>query len=139
MQYWINTVSRDHVLTGAQEGFTQAGHGKKEQLKQLQQNDLIAFYSPKTRYNQGKKLQAFTAIGRITDAKPYQVEMTANFHPWRRRVDFFECNEAPIPPLIDQLHFIQNKQHWGYPFRQGLFKIEQNDFKVIAHAMDIHL
>jgi hypothetical protein len=109
IRYWINTISRAHVRIGAEGGFTQADHGKNTRLKRLGKGDLIAFYSPRTEFQSGEPLQAFTAIGRIADAEPYQVEMTPEFHPWRRSVDFFESEAAPIRPLIDELGFIRNE------------------------------
>lgn len=139
MRYWINTVSRSHVEIGLAGGFTQADHGKNTRIKNLENGDLIAFYSPRTALTDGEPLQAFTAIGRIADDEPYQVEMSPTFHPWRRRVDFIECVEAPIRPLIEQLGFIENKQRWGFPFRRGLFEIDQKDFGLIAGAMCVTL
>ena len=49
-QHWINTVSRDHVLIGVNGGFTQANHGRSTVLRRLARGDLVAFYSPRTRY-----------------------------------------------------------------------------------------
>ncbi|CAN5175217.1 EVE domain-containing protein [soil metagenome] len=118
---------------------TQADHGKNTRPKRLKKGDLIAFYSPRTEFRGGEPLQAFTAIGRITDAEPYQFEMTPEFHPWRRRVEFLESEAAPIRPLIEKLDFIQNKQQWGYPFRRGLFEVERADFERIAGAMNVEL
>ena len=135
MGYWINTVSLNHAQTGVAGDFTQADHGKRTRLSQLAQGDLIVFYSPRTELRGGDPLQAFTAIGRIADEAPYQVEMRPDFHPWRRRVEFFASQPAPIRPLIDVLNFITNKQQWGYPFRRGLFAIERADFEHIAAAM----
>lgn len=139
MRYWINTVSRSHVRTGLAGGFTQADHGKNTRIKNLANGDLIAFYSPRTALTDGEPLKAFTAIGRIADDEPYQVEMSPTFHPWRRRVEFIECIEAPIRPLIERLEFIENKRQWGFPFRRGLFEIGQNDFEIIAKAMNVTL
>jgi hypothetical protein len=42
---------------------------------------------------------------------------------------------APIRPLIEKLDFIPDKQHWGMPFRRGLFEISGRDFDRIAKAM----
>jgi hypothetical protein len=136
VHYWINTVSREHVLLGVTGGFTQAGHGSEARLKRLEKGDLLAFYSPRTQLQGGDPLQAFTAIGRITDDQPFQVEMSPSFHPWRRRVEFFSCAEAPIQPLIEQLAFIKDKRRWGFPFRRGLFDIDRADFICIAQAMN---
>src|SRR5262249_44647441 len=133
--HWINTVSRDHVVIGVKGGFTQAGHGKQTGLKRLAQGDLIVFYSPRTSMGTGAPLQAFTAIGRILDEVPYQAAMSPSFHPWRRRVAFVPSETAPIEPLIEDLSFIRDKQRWGFPFRRGLFQIEEADFLRIASAM----
>ena len=139
MRYWVNTVSKDHVLKGIEGEFTQADHGKNTRLKALGKGDYLVFYSPKTEYKVGAPLQAFTGIGRILDEVPYQVEMAPDFHPWRRKLKFEEHTEAPIQTLIENLDFIKDKRHWGYPFRRGLFEVTQSDFKLIANAMDVQI
>ena len=90
-KYWINTVSFDHLKRGIEGGFTQANHGKAINIKKLSKDDMIVFYSPKTKFENGEPLQKFTAIGIIADTEPYQVEMTQTFHPWRRNVKFLKC------------------------------------------------
>jgi hypothetical protein len=135
MTYWINTVSRDHVLRGVAGGFTQANHGKPAGLKRMSEGDWIAFYSPKTDYPEGDRLQAFTAIGKVIDHEPYQVEVSAKFQPFRRRVEFLPCLESPIRPLIDQLDFIEDKKQWRFRFRFGLFQISEHDFEVIRAVL----
>jgi len=139
MKYWINTVSKDHLQRGIAGGFTQANHGKNTMLKRLKKGDVIVFYSPKTTYQGGEPLQAFTAVCQVIDDEPYQVEMTPDFHPFRRNVAFLPATETPIKPLIDDLEFIQDKSRWGYKFRFGLFEINEHDFAVIADAMRIQL
>jgi hypothetical protein len=123
------------VERGVAGGFTQAGHGKNTGLKRLKTDDWIVFYSPKTAYKDGEPLQAFTAIGRVKDDELYQVEMAPGFVPWRRNVQFLECHETPIKPLINELGFIKDKTHWGYMFRFGLFQIPEADFALIQSAM----
>lgn len=80
-------------------------------------------------------MQAFTAIGRVADDEPYQVEVSADFQPWRRNVDFLECEPAPIRPLLDRLDFIEDKGRWGYKFRFGVFRIDDADRETIRSAM----
>ncbi len=138
-KYWINTVSREHVHVGVEGGFTQANHGRSTTLRQLARGDLVAFYSPRTRYPDGEPLQRFTALGRVEDDTPYQAEMTPAFHPWRRHTQFLACEESPIQPLLDELTFVPDKQRWGYPFRRGLFQISADDFGRIARAMKVEL
>lgn len=132
-------MSRDHVQAGVKGGFTQADHGKNSRLKRLSKGDLLVFYSPKTKFEDGETLQAFTALGEVTDDEPYQVEMTPDFHPWRREMRFLEAEAASVRPLIERLVFITNEEKWGFPFSRGLFEIEKEDFKRIAEAMEAKL
>ena len=132
---WINTVSRAHVRAAVEGGFTQADHGRGTRLKRLRRGDRLAFYSPRTEFRGGEPLQAFTAIGTVTDDEPYQVEASPDFHPWRRRVDFEATQEAPIRPLLEHLSFVPDSSHWGVVFRRGLFEVSCDDFDQIALAM----
>ena len=135
MKHWVSTISRDHVRVAAEGGFTQSGHGKAAGISRLGAADWIVFYSPKTSLRGGESLQAFTAIGRVVDDELYQVKMADGFAPWRRNVNFLECKEVAIRPLIDALSFIQDKQRWGYMFRLGLFEIPPKDFELIKKRM----
>lgn len=137
MKSWVNTISRDHVQAGVVGGFTQAGHGRASGLKRLSAGDWLVFYSSKTSVEGGERLQAFTAMGRIADDELYQVEMAPGFVPSRRNVNFVDCVETPIAPLIDSLSFINDKKRWGYVFRFGLFEIPLRDFELIRRAMVI--
>lgn len=139
MKYWINCISKDHVLAGVEGGFTQAGHGKPDPLKPLWKNDLVAFYSAGSTYRKGELIQSFTAIGRVKDDVPYQETVSKDFRPWRRRMEFLGVKDAPIVPLIPDLTFIPDKAHWGMPLRRGLFEIEKDDFDKIAAAMGVTL
>jgi EVE domain-containing protein len=134
MNYWINTISRDHVMRGVTGGFAQANHGQRAGVARLKHGDWMVFYSPKSVFVDGEPLQAFTAICQITDNEPYQVHVDGR-EPWRRAVDFKKCVETPIKPLIGDLSFISDKTHWGYKFRFGLFQIPQADFELIHRAM----
>ena len=137
MKYWINCVSKDHVLKGMEGGFTQADHGRNSRLRYLEKGDFIIFYSPKTQLRDGEKLQAFTAIARITDETPYQVTMTPDFHPWRRNAQFYKCREVAVHDVLNDLLFIEDKKHWGFPFRRGLFSISKEDFDTLYSAMQV--
>ena len=132
-------MSRDHVQAAVAGGFTQADHGKDTRLKRLNKGDLLVFYSPKTKFRDGEPLQAFTALGEVIGTEPYQVEVTADFHPWRMKMDFKKGNEIPVRSIIGNLEFIKDKEKWGLPFRRGLFEITQADFGVIAKAMSVTL
>ncbi len=135
MKYWINVISKEHVLRGVKEGITQSGHGKLAPLKKMKKGDQIIFYSPKMSLDGTEKLQKFTALGEVTDDEIYQYEMSPTFKPFCRKVIFKEVKEISILPLIDQLSFIQDKKHWGFMFRFGLFEIDQKDFGLISECM----
>ncbi|OBI81128.1 EVE domain-containing protein [Mycobacterium sp. E740] len=135
MTNWINTVSRDHVEFGVRGRFTQANHGRPTMLRKMERGDWIVFYSPRTVYPDGPPLQAFTAIGRVADDEPYLDHASSDFESWRRNVDFLDAVETPIRPLIEQLGFIENKARWGYKFRSGVFRIDDDDLEVIRSAM----
>ena len=132
---WVNTISLEHVRRGVEGGFTQADHGKSTRLTRLQAGDRIVFYSPRTDFPDGELLQQFTAHGTVVGEEVYQVEMTPDFHPWRRKVDFAECTPAPIRPLLGQLSFVLDGRNWGFTFRRGLFPIPSEDFDRIIAAM----
>jgi hypothetical protein len=138
-RHWVNTGSRDHVLLGVADGFTQAGHGRATKLRRLARDDLVVFYSPRTALHDGQPLQCFTALGRVVDDEPYQVAMTPTFHPWRRRLAFLTSVAVPIRPLLEHLDFIADKRRWALPFRRGLFEIAKADLVLIANAMRVRL
>ena len=85
-------------MRGLAGGFTQANNGKPHMLKKLQTGDKIIFYSPKTAFENGEPLQAFTAVGEVSDEELYQVEMAPGFVPWRRNVKFLLFQDVPIKP-----------------------------------------
>jgi hypothetical protein len=134
-KYWINVISKEHVLRGIKEGITQSGHGKEAPLKKMKKDDWIIFYSPKQSFDENEKLQTVTAIGQLPDDKIYQFEMSSTFHPFRRKVVFKKAKEISILPLIEKLDFIKDKKHWGFMFRFGLFEISQKDFLTISQVM----
>lgn len=134
--YWIGVISRAHAQLGVKGGFIQLNHGKKAPLQRLHVGDYIIIYSPRDAYPDGNVLQHFTAIGRIMAGDIYQVEMKPDFKPYRLDVGFMKCHETPIKPLIDSLSFIKNKIRWSAAFRFGHIKIPEQDFKIIADAMD---
>ena len=135
MNYWIGVVSGSHAQIGVTGGFVQLNHGKKAPLQKLHAGDYLVIYSPRTSYPDGDVLQSFTAIGIVISGEIYQFEMSSDFKPYRVDIRFLECKEAPIKPLINQLTFIKNKEHWGAAFRFGQLRISNTDFALISRAM----
>jgi len=137
MRYWIGVASRDHVKNGVKGGFCQLSHGKASPVRRMSPGDWIIYYSPRSEMRGGEALRMFTAIGRIKDNEPYLADMGNGFAMTRRDVEFFDSTDVPVWPLIDQLHFIRNKQSWGAAFRFGHLEIPEHDFQLIADAMGV--
>jgi predicted RNA-binding protein len=102
------------------------------------QRRYLLVYSSKISMHGTEKCQCFTAIGKIADDEVYEFEMSPNFKPFRRKIDFYACNEISILPLIAELDFIKNKKSWGYPFRFVFFEIKEKDFNLLASQMLVH-
>lgn len=135
-RFWIGVASQDHVSRGVQSGFCQVCHGKEAPLRRMRAGDGIAYYSSVLQYQGNAKCQSFTAIGMLRSGDAYQVEQFPGFKPFRRDVDFdSSAVAAPIQPLLAQLTFIKDKQHWGGAFRFGVVEIPADDFHRIAVAM----
>ncbi len=136
-KYWVATISKEHTQRGVSGGFIQVCHGKQAPLKRMKKGDYLLVYSSKITMEGNEKCQAFTAVGQVKDKEVYQFEMTENFKPFRRSIEFLESEEVSILPLISDLEFILNKKSWGYPFRFGFFEINENDFNLIASKMKL--
>jgi hypothetical protein len=138
-KYWIGVVSQSHVERGRSGGFAQLCHGKNSALKKMQTGDFLIYYSPKTDFESGVPLQAFTAVAKVTGESVYAFRMNENFIPFRRDMTYLECQSLPIKTCLDRLSFITDLKHWGYVFRTGHFEISEADFKLIAQGMKVLL
>ncbi|MEJ2682116.1 MAG: EVE domain-containing protein [Gammaproteobacteria bacterium] len=134
-RYWVIVASYDHVQKGKSEGFAQACHGKPGPLRRMRRGDGVIFYSSKMKFQQSELCQKFTALGTVRDDEVFQFKMSDNFVPFRRRIDFIDCDEVPIRPLIERLCFIKRKSHWGTAFRYGFIEIPREDFELISTEM----
>jgi predicted RNA-binding protein len=135
MKYWIATISKEHAMRGVADSFIQVCHGKEVPLKRMKKGDYLLIYSSKITMEGNEKCQAFTAVGHVKDDEIYQYQMTENFKPFRRNIEFLNCTESSIIPLINDLEFISDKKFWGYPFRFGFFEIKEQDFNFITSKM----
>jgi hypothetical protein len=136
---WIAVASADHARRGRDEmtpGFMQVGHGKLAPLKRIQPGDLLTYYSPTVTLGGKEKLQSFVSFGIVESGEPYSFDM-GSFVPYRRNVRYLKAVETPIEPLLDSFEFVENRTHWGYKFRFGLFDISDHDMALIAHAMKV--
>ena len=78
------------------------------------------------------------------------MDKTPVFYPVKSRDEVFEYRvkvepvllpKEPIDftPLVERLSFIKNKQRWSAPFRRAMFKISEEDYKVIEEEVKKHL
>jgi hypothetical protein len=136
---WVAVASADHVRIGRAEGFMQVCHGKGAPLRRISAGDWVVYYSPTETFGANDRLQAFTAIGVVEPAAPYQAEMCDGFHPFRRNVRWIKSAETPIRLLLEELSFSAGNKNWGYKLRFGLFEIDRQDMRKIARAMGASL
>lgn len=134
-KYWIIVASKDHVKSGIAQGIAQTCHGKAAPLRRMQKGDFVVYYSGKQTWGKPEKCQEFTAIGKVNDDEIYQFQISPDFCPSRRNIEFIQSRDISILPIIEELDFIQNKKSWGYPFRFGFFEINQHDFELISMQM----
>ncbi len=110
-------------------------HGKAAPLRRLQPGDGIAYYSPTLEFGSKLRYWAFTAVGLVTEGKPFLFDMGDGFQPWRLTVQWRESNEVPITPLLPHLGFSVGRKNWGQQLRFGLLAISLQDFGFILNAM----
>ena len=127
------------MLAAVHGEFCQLSHGKEAPVRRLKTGDVVIFYSPRESMGTGATLRAFTAAGCIVDDAPYQIEQSHNFHPFRRRTQYFQSKQASIHPLLENLTFTRGRRNWSIAFRRGAFRINPEDFTKIAGAMGIEL
>lgn len=137
-KYWIGVVSEEHVRIGEKDGFAQLCHGKCAPLKRMKEDDWLVYYSPKTRYPDGKPLQSFTAIGTVKSGNIYRYEMAPNFIPYRLDIEYQPCQNVSFASIKPRLKFVNENANIGLLFRRGHFEIEQHDFMTIANAMGVN-
>jgi len=137
-KYWVIVASKDHVKKGIAEGFAQACHGKSSPLKRMKKGDGVIYYSGKQTMGKPDKCQEFTALGKVIDDEVYAVQVSEDFCPSRRNIEFLKSEDTSILPFIQELDFITNKKSWGYPFRFGFFEINAHDFDLISSKMLQH-
>lgn len=135
-RYWLGIATLDHVRSGVEGGFCQLGHGKAAPIKRLSPGDQLVYYSPRTALESGEPVQAFTAIGQVSNGEPYAVEQRDGFEPTRRNVRYRKrARLAPIRPLLERLELTRGKANWGMVLRRSVVEISELDFEIIRCAM----
>jgi hypothetical protein len=136
MRYWLAIVSRDHVKRGVDLGIAQIGHGKRAGVARMHAGDWLIYYSARASLTSKEPLQAFTAVGQISEGPVWQAD-EGDFKPWRRSVTYVEgAADAPIGPLRQKLE-LTSLPNWGYQLRRGLVELTERDFRTIRTAMGV--
>ncbi len=137
-RYWIAVVPKVGVERCLAGGVAMFAHGRFAPVNRVQPGDWLAYYSPRTVLKGGDEVRAFTAIGKFKDRAPYEAEMMPGRVGWRRDIAFEKtAKEAGVYPLLDQLSFIKDRQHWGLFFHRSIFAVPRDDFALIAKAMGL--
>jgi len=134
-KFWIGVACKDHVENGIKLGICQFCHGKSGPAKRLSNGDFVIYYSSKLTMEGAELYQKFTAIGKVIDDAPCQVDAGGGFKPFRRNINYFDSKHLDIRPLVQLLPFIKNKKSWGYVFRYGFLEIDKESFEIIAEGM----
>jgi hypothetical protein len=139
---WIAVACAEHARRGCAEpgrGFMQVCHGKRAPLQRVQPGDRVVYYAPTVTMGGSDTCQRFVSLGLVQPGAPYAFDMGGGFVPFRRDVAYVPAQEASILPLLDQFEFVEDRRHWGYKFRFGLFQIGDGDMRLIAQAMQAPL
>ena len=115
------------------DGFFACSHGSGDAAARPRNGDRFAYYAPRETLD-GPPLQAFVALGRITDDAPEPRDF-GGFRAAVRRADYATVATAPVRPLLPRLGFVRDPQHWGMAFRRGLFAVTPEDFATIEAAL----
>lgn len=94
----------------------------------LRPGDRVVYYSPTGTFGGCDKLQAFTALGTVTEHDVYQADTGA----WRRDVAWDPARQVAIADL--DLAFRRGRS-WGWRLRRGLVEIGAGDMAIIEAAM----
>lgn len=139
MAFWMGVASAEHARGGRDGGFAQLGHGRHIAVKSLKKGDWIVYYSPREGMGEGKAVQAFTTIGRVTSEAPYRAAQAMDFNPYRVDVDYLkDARPALIKPLLNKLHLTRDHvASWGMVMRGPKCRIEEEDMRRIAEAMGV--
>lgn len=135
---WIAVAGAEHARRGCADphnGYMQVCHGKCAPLKRVLAGDRVAYYSPALTMGGKDKFQRFVSIGVVQAGEPYAFDMGGGFVPFRRDVTYAAAREVSILPWLDEFEFVENRQHWGYKFRFGLFEVNEHDMRLVARAM----
>lgn len=133
MKCWVAVVSKEHALRGIAGGFMQACHGKAAPLKRMKAGDGFMFYCPAMTMGGAEKVHKFLGFGKVEEREPYLFEMSANFHPFRRDIDFIPGSENIESAIIADLKNLTIRSKLCF----GFLDLPPADFALISESMGL--
>jgi len=134
MRFWVVVASREHVSLAVAGSFCQAAHGKLTPLRRLSAGDRVVYYAPRVGLRSGDRVQAFVALGEVSDGSIYRISLDGS-SVYRRSMHYREVSEVPVRPLLERLSMTRGYEPWGFVFRRSLFEITASDHDLLAALM----
>lgn len=98
----------------------------------MSEGDFLLYYSPKTSRSGSKKLQAFTAAGKMLDDDIFTHFENENFQPDRRKVFYYQ----PVRPC--PIEYVREHPEWknyATQLRYGLFEVSRDFYLYVFNYM----
>jgi EVE domain-containing protein len=134
-KFWIAVAHLMQVEACRTGGFVAFSHGKETAVRKVSPGDRVAFYAPRDTF-EGTPVQAFCGLATVTGDHVKQRPLPGtDFLPWVRDAEFEQVKPMPVRPLLEELSFVRNPQHWGMAFRRSLFETGPEDFEIIENAL----
>ena len=132
---WIAVVHLMHLKASQTGGFVAFSHGKEAAVRKVSPGDRVAFYAPRDTF-EGTPVQAFCGLATVTGDHVEQRPLPGtDVLPWVREAEFEQVTPMPVRPLLEDLSFVHDPQHWGMAFRRSLFEVSAEDFEIIENAL----
>jgi len=138
-RYWIIVASRDRVEEAKSMGCCIVNRGKEAPLHKMSPGDWIVYYSPQVRNHTLELAREFTAIALVQSAQIEVIDVSPDFRPYCRKVQYAFSIAVPISRLLPRLSFLPDKQRWSERFRSGFLEVTYQDFNIIAEAMGVRV
>ena len=136
-RFYLGVASLNHITTAVELGVCQFGHGNRSSVAELGPGDWLVYYATREFMDSGDKVQAFTAIGEVSNGEIESVSKDGRAF-YCRPVEYrIGAREVSVREVLDDLTFVSDKRNWGISFRGSKREIPGDDFRVIAKAMGI--
>jgi len=135
MAYWICVVNDENWAVVRSQHVWGVSKLWGKTINQVREGDLLIFYVIPKRLGGVFEViskpyydnsEIFYPVKDREEKFPYRVKLKPILLP-REPIDF--------TPLVPRLSFIKNKQRWSAPFRRAMFKISEEDFRIIEEYL----